>query len=187
MKTSGLPLFSFFLFFSESTSDSSMGVKRSCGEKEITDSDQTPSITFSWNSQKTHNEISPYIFFTARVYPEVPKCRATLKNSFLLTGGSSLKSQINCEHLRGNRNLLGDFYLSKLRLAAEFKYLFNVQKLMINIWIANEIFLRSWSLLSKWLDVKCKNSKIYFPKDWTHRTWDGGRKERGGRVWAAEQ
>lgn len=70
------------------------------------------------------------------------------------------------------------FYLFKLRFATKFKHQLKVQKLMINIKIAGEIFLWSSSLLSKWHDINCWNSKIYFPKNWTHRTWEGGRKER---------
>ena len=68
-----------------------MGVKESCGEKEITGSAQTASITLSWNSQKMNNEVSPSIFFTVCVYPAVPECRAAPKNSFLLTDGTETK------------------------------------------------------------------------------------------------
>lgn len=76
------------------------------------------------------------------------------------------------------------FYLSKIRFA--FQYLFNVQNLMMNIYIAEEIFFWSQSFLSKCHDVKCWNSRISFPEACTHRTGEGGRKERGGKIWAVE-
>ena len=154
-----------------------MGVKESCGEKEITGSAQTASITLSWNSQKMHNEVSsPSIFFTVCVYLAVPECRAAPKNSFLLTDGTETKYTVSIWVTM--ETSLVHFYLFKLRIATEFKHQVKVQKLMINIKIAGEIFLWSSSLLSKWHDINCWNSKIYFPKNWTHRTWEGGRKER---------
>ena len=153
-----------------------MGVKESCGEKEITGSAQTASITLSWNSQKMNNEVSPSIFFTVCVYPAVPECRAAPKNSFLLTDGTETKYTVSIWVTM--ETSLVHFYLFKLRIATEFKHQLKVQKLMINIKIAGEIFLWSSSLLSKRHDINCWNSKIYFPKNWTHRTWEGGRKER---------